>query len=216
MIRIKKEPGISKIIVGHHVLTQKDLNPLLIDKESLKFRPLPSSIRILTNDPSMTAWGWCIMDLYDSIIDQGCIKTETAGKKRRIRKSDETFQRISEINNVLLDVIKKHNVKYILTESPHGSQNASAAVMIGAVAGIVQTISDCLGIGFESYSEGDSKKCLLGKNSATKKETIDAISKIYEVKWTNIKYKDEAIADAISIYNVAMKQSSSLKLLKQR
>ena len=99
---------------------------------------------ILTNDPSMTAWGWAVLGYDGKIIETGCIKTVTEGKKRRIRKSDETSQRICEINTILLRLIKRYNVNYILTESPHGSQNASAAVMIGVVAAIVQTISDCL------------------------------------------------------------------------
>jgi len=170
---------------------------------------------ILTNDPSMTAWGWAILDYQGRIIEIGCIKTVTEGKKRRIRKSDETSQRISEINNVLLGLIRRYNVNYILTESPHGSQNASAAVMVGIVAAIVQTISDCLDIGVEWYSEGDSKKCLLGKISATKQETVDAIKKLYDVPWTGKKYKDEAVADALAVHYVATKQSSTLKMMRR-
>jgi Holliday junction resolvasome RuvABC endonuclease subunit len=183
-------------------------------KERNKQVQLFTKNTILTNDPSMTAWGWAIMSYEGIVLKTGCIKTVTEGKKRRIRKSDETSQRISEINNVLLSLIRDNHVNYILTESPHGSQNASAAVMIGAVAAIVQTISDCLGIGVEFYSEQDSKKCLLNKKSATKQDTIDAIAKLYKVPWANVKYKDEAVADAIAIYHVASKQSSTLKLFK--
>lgn len=170
---------------------------------------------IITNDPSMTAWGWAVVSYQGEIIETGCIKTETEGKKRRIRKSDETSQRISEINTVLLGLIKKHNVNFILSEAPHGSQNASAAVMIGAVAAIVQTIADCFNLAVEFYSEQDSKKCLLGKKSATKQETIDAIADLYDVPWTGVKYKDEAVADAIAVYHVASKQSTTLKLLRK-
>lgn len=170
---------------------------------------------ILTNDPSMTAWGWAVVGYNNKVIKTGCIKTATEGKKRRIRKSDETAQRISEINNILLSVIKQYNVNYILTEAPHGSQNANAAIMIGAVAAIVQTISDCLNIGVEWYSEGDSKKCLLGKNSATKQETVDAIKKLYDVSWTGKKYKDEAVADALAVHYCASKQSPTLKMMKR-
>lgn len=169
---------------------------------------------ILTNDPSMTAWGWGILSFDGRIVELGCVKTKTEGKKRRIRKGDETTARISEINKILLELIHKYNVTYILSELPHGSQNAAAAVMIGAVAGMAQTIADTLEIGIEWYSEGDSKKCLLGKISATKQETIDAIDELYDVPWTNTKYKDEAIADALSIHYCATKQSSTLKFLK--
>lgn len=171
---------------------------------------------ILTNDPSMTAWGWAVLNWEGGIIKTGCIKTAPDQKKQRIRKGDSTVRRISEINQVLLSVINNYDVTYILSELPHGSQNASAAVMIGAVAAIIQTISDILDIGVEWYSENDTKKCLFNRRSVTKLEMISKITSIYDVPWTGIKYKDEAVADALGIHYTAMKISSTLKLLKTR
>ena len=188
---------------------------IMVLSDNLDKKQIQKEGTILTNDPSMTAWGWAIMSFNGEVTKTGCIKTETEGKKRRIRKSDETSQRISEINNILINIIKEHNVKMILSEAPHGSQNASAAVMIGVVAAIAQTIADCFNLPIEFYSEQDSKKCLLNKKSATKQETIDAINTLYAVPWASIKYKDEAVADAIAVYHVASKQSSVLKMLKQ-
>ncbi len=169
---------------------------------------------ILVNDPSMTAWGWVVLDYDGKILDRGCIKTAPPQKKLRIRKGDSTVQRISEINKILLSVIEQYNVGYIISELPHGSQNAQAAVMIGVVAAIGQTISDVLGIGIEWYSEGDAKKCLVNSLSATKQQIIDAIDKLYDMPWFGVKYKDEAIADAMAIYNVAKHQSETLKMFK--
>lgn len=178
-----------------------------------KLNDFPCSI--LTNDPSFTAWGWAVLDYKGIVIETGCIKTKTEGKKRRIRKGDETVQRTGEILQVLLRLIKKYNVQFLLTELPHGSQNASGAVMIGITVGILKTLSDALDIGIEWYSEGDSKKCLLGKIFASKQETIDAIKKLYKVPWTGTKYIDEAVADAISIHYCATKQSATLKMMKK-
>lgn len=175
---------------------------------------------ILTNDPSLTAWGWAVIK-NDRIIDSGCIKTSPEHKKQRIRKSDDTTRRISDINAVLLGVIQKHKVNYILSEAPHGSQNASAATMIGIAAGITQTISDCLKIGIEYFSEQDSKKTVLGKKAATKNEMVEAISKLYPQRKitnrfvTDIKFRDEAVADAIAVYHTAKKLSTTLKTLIQ-
>jgi Holliday junction resolvasome RuvABC endonuclease subunit len=175
----------------------------------------PKKQHILANDPSMTAWGWAVVDWQGNIIEVGCIKTKTEGKKRRIRKGDETVQRVSQINQKLLEVIKKYNVNYLVSELPHGSQNASAAVMIGIVTGITQTIADCFEIGIDWFSEGDSKKCALGKQSAEKSEMIVAMKSLYKIPWTNVKYQDEAIADAVAIYHVASKQSPSIRLFKK-
>ena len=170
---------------------------------------------ILANDPSITAWGWVVLDWQENIQDLGCIKTEPSQKKQRIRKGDDTVRRINEINRVLLRMIKHYNVQYILSELPHGSQNARAAVMIGVVSGIAQTISDTLKIGIEWYSENDAKKCLFDRKSVSKQEMIVKIKTLYDVLWTNTKWRDEGIADALAIHNAAMEMSSTLRLLKK-
>ncbi len=169
---------------------------------------------ILTNDPSITAWGYVVLTVKGKILATGCIKTEKKTKKLRIRKGDDDVRRIHEINLILLQVIKEYKVTYLLSELPHGSQNAAAAKMIGCVAAIIQTLSDALEIGVEWYGEADAKKAVLGKNSATKQEMINAIDKKYKVTWTGTKYKDEAVADALAIHHVAKKQSSVLQLMK--
>lgn len=171
---------------------------------------------ILTNDPSITAWGWAVIVGNGKVLEAGCIKTAPEQKKRRIRKSDDTSRRASFVIQELLRIIKKYKISYILSESPHGSQNASAAVMIGMVTGITCTLSECLEIPIEYYSEGDSKKCLLGKLSASKGETVAAIKKLYDVPFRNVKYIDEAIADAVAVYHVASKESTTIKLFKNK
>lgn len=170
---------------------------------------------ILTNDPSATAWGWAIMSWDGIVIKTGTIKTATEGKKRRIRKGDENVRRISEINHQILDLIKACNVKFIVSELQHGSQNANAALWQGAVTALIIAIADALDLPIEFYSEGDSKKALLNKPSASKQETIDAITKLYVVPWTGKKWRDEAVADAISVFHVARIQSSVIKMFKK-
>lgn len=175
----------------------------------------PLGQTILTNDPSITAWGWAILDGKNNIIATGCIKTAPEQKKRRIRKSDDRTRRISEINQTLIGLIKKYNVSFILSELPHGSQNASAAVMIGMVTAIVQTLGDVLELPVEWYSEGDAKKAVLNRLSATKEQMISAIDKLYNVPWTGVGYKDEAVADALGVHYVASQQSAILKMMKR-
>ena len=172
------------------------------------------SFTVLTNDPSLTAWGWAVLDQHGEILEVGCIKTAPEHKKRRIRVGDDNIRRISEINLTLKHVIERYNISYMLSELPHGSQNANAAKMIGMVAAICQTISDWKDIPIEWYSEGDAKKAVLGRVSCTKREMIDAIEKLYGVEWTGIKYRDEAGADALAIHYAAMQQSNVLKFWK--
>lgn len=175
-----------------------------------------ATLNILSNDPSLTGWGWVALNKKAKILETGCIKTKTEGKKRKIRKGDENVQRVGEICAVLLQKIREHDIDYILTELPHGSQNSSGAMMIGVVIGSLRMASDILDLGIEWYTEGDAKKCVFGKQSVTKTEMVKAMTKAYGKKWvTGIKYKDEAIADALSIHYTAMRESSTLKLMKR-
>ncbi len=167
---------------------------------------------VLTNDPSFTGWGWAVLE-KDFICSSGCIKTAPEHKKKRIRVSDDRVRRAAEITQELINIIKGYNVQMILSELPHGSQNAQAAVMIGMVTGIIVAIAECLNIPVEFYSEQDAKKAVLGRKAATKEDMVNAISTLYDVNWTDTKYIDEAVADALAIHYVATKQSQLLKMM---
>lgn len=172
-------------------------------------------MKILTNDPSIKAWGWAVVQFTNGvpeIIDHGCIKTAAESKARRIRKSDDRVRRLEEISRELQNLHLKYKLDWVLSELPHGSQNASAAIMIGAVTGLVSCFAVVNELPIEWYSEGDAKKHLLNKRSATKKETQNCIIKYYGKEWiSGTKYKDEAVADALAVFHIAKDTSPALK-----
>jgi Holliday junction resolvasome RuvABC endonuclease subunit len=168
--------------------------------------------KILACDPSSTAWGWAVIQNHTR-IDSGCIKTKTEAKKRRIRQTDDFSRRVNEIATALLKIIEEHKIEFILTEIPHGSQTYKGALMIGMVIGVIQTTSVWSGIPVEEYSEGDAKKALLGRISASKAEVIAAVEETFEVRLMGPKYVREAVADALAIYNVAHMTSPTLQIL---
>jgi Holliday junction resolvasome RuvABC endonuclease subunit len=170
---------------------------------------------VLANDPSMTAWGWVVIDpTENTVVDCGTIKTETIGKKMRIRKGDDRVRRIQEINVALRNVLDKYNVSLIVSELPHGSQSAVAAIMIGVTTGIMQTIGACHGIPVEWFSEGDAKMAIAQKRTVEKDEMVTIVAGFYpDVKWTGVKWRDQAVADALAVYYVAWRQSTALKML---
>lgn len=170
--------------------------------------------RILALDPSLTAFGWAVMEGQD-IVECGCIKTTPLGRKQHIRKGDDRCRRITEINTVLIHMIDKHEIKYIVSEQPHGSQSAVAAIMVGIVLGIIQTIADVKGIGVEWYSEGDCKDNLLGRRSASKAEGIAAVKRLFRYRLRGIKYFDEAVCDALAVYYYGMVFSPVVRMLRQ-
>ena len=63
--------------------------------EMERIKLLTNEPRILTNDPSMTAWGWAVLSGSGKVYKTGCIKTSPEQKKRRIRKGDDTVRRAS-------------------------------------------------------------------------------------------------------------------------
>lgn len=171
---------------------------------------------ILTNDPSLTAWGWAIINQLGKVVETGAIKTQPQSKKLRIRKGDDRVRRINELNTQLLKLFDKYHIALILSELPHGSQSASAAFMIGVVTGVMQTIGNCKNVSVEWFSEGDAKKSISGKRSLNKEEMISCVSKVYpEINWTRTMWRDEAIADAMAIYHVAKQQSELLKFINK-
>lgn len=180
-------------------------------KKEISYRQNPT---ILTNDPSMTAWGWAVVSPKGKVYATGVIKTEPSSKKLNIRKGDDRARRITEINSILLDLIAKYDIDFIVSEVSHGSQSATAAVALGVTTAVLQTLSDCLIIGLEWFSEGDCKKAISGKRSLTKGEMIELIKDIYDVEWTGFKWRDEAVADAMAVFHLASQQSSTLKMLR--
>ena len=172
---------------------------------------------ILTNDPSFTHWGYAVIDDKNQVIDSGCIMTSAQSNKRRIRVGDDNVRRTNEIVYRLKQLIDRYKVMYILTELPHGSQNAKASQMVGRVEGVLETISVFTGIGVEWYSEGDVKKHLFGKQKVTKEQMQEEIKRVFGGKmqgWTGKSTKDEHIADALGVYLTAKEQSATLKLVR--
>lgn len=168
---------------------------------------------VMACDPSLTGWGYVLL-CGNKVIKAECIKTVPEQKKRRIRKGDDNVRRIGEIIHVLRAEIEENNVTYLITELPHGSQNAAGAMMIGAVIGIMETLARCYAIGVEWYSENDAKKAAAaGRKITTKADMIEVMDSKFIVDWPNAKYKKEAIADALAIYNCALQESSTLKYL---
>jgi len=173
---------------------------------------------VLALDPSLTAFGYAIIDGYN-VLESGCIKTKPSNKVLKIRKGDDQIRRIAEILNVFYTLFEQYPIKYIVSEQPHGSQSASAATSLGMMLGIVQTISVFTGICVEWYTELESKRCILYKNEATKSEMIEAIrKKPYKNWYRGVKGKkaiNEAVADAIAVHYVASKNSFVLKTFQK-
>jgi len=170
---------------------------------------------ILSNDPSLTAWGWSVYDTISKrIISYGVFKTAPSPKKLKIRKGDDRVRRVQELSENLLKVIKEYRVDYIISELPHGSQSAVAAVMIGLCIGVLQSLSTSLSIPIEWYYEMDCKSMIFGRRDVSKEQVM---SKMYTefalpISPPKTMVEKEAVADSLSILYTAMRCSEVIKL----
>ena len=169
---------------------------------------------IMAHDPSLTAWGWAVINQHGIIVDSGAIKTESKAKTNRIRKGDDRVRRVREICIALKDTITKYGITYMVSELPHGSQNSNAAIMVGIVAGIIEATSLWGDIGVEWYSENDAKKSICGNAQMGKDDMVKLVAKTY-ASFPNrgVKWIDQAVADSMAVYHVAVKQSPVLKFM---
>lgn len=170
---------------------------------------------VLTNDPSMTAWGWAVVRPSDNVvIDCGAIKTEPQSKALRTRKGDDRVRRVQEINFQLINIIKRYHIALIVSELPHGSQSAVAAIMIGITTGVLQAIGDCLEVPVEWFSEGDAKVAVSGHRSVPKDDMVQIMEGFFpDCPFKKTKWENQAIADSLAVYYVARQQSTALKML---
>lgn len=183
-------------------------------KRTIKKKKKSKAPVVLTCDPSLTAWGYAVVQ-GRKVLKTGCIKTNPESKKRRIRKGDDNVRRVGEIILLLRQEIFDYKVNYLTTELPHGSQTSSGAVMIGVVIGVMETLSQCYGLGIEWFSENDAKKCALpGQKEVTKAHMIEAMNNEFVVDWPTAKYKKEAVADSLAIYHCALYGSPTLRYLQ--
>ena len=170
--------------------------------------------RVMANDPSLCGWGWAVLDWRGEVVASGAERTNPKATKMRVRKGDDLVRRCSEITTALLQVIDEWKVEYLVSELPSGSQSASAAVMIGIVTGVVQTLSASLYLPIEWYSQQDAKKAAMLPRRAGKKAMLEAMRMEYKNWEHNVGWMDEAIADALAVHNVARKQSPVLMYMR--
>ena len=175
---------------------------------------IPDGPAVLACDPSLTAWGWAVLQ-KNVVRGAGVIVTKPLAKKRKIREGDDRVRRTNELVRQLNQVIDKYNVIYIVSENQHGSQNARAAIGIGITVAVLESINVLRNIPVEWFYESDAKKALLGRISASKAEVKDSIDSLYDVYWLGVKYHDEAVADALAIYYCAECHSPTIRLMNQ-
>lgn len=159
---------------------------------------------LLSLDPSKTCTGYVVYDPDENeILESGIFKVEPEDHKR---KTDQYVEEADLYTHFLLDVFLKWGFNHIVTEYPHGSQSATASRALSMVNSIISAFSHLILYKKPiTYLESDAKQGYFGKRDVSKEETREAMHKEYpDYKpalrgGDVVKYKDEAICDALLI-----------------
>ena len=155
---------------------------------------------ILCLDIAFANTGWAVMDKGVPAA-YGTIRTGK-DKRKSVRVSDDKAFRAGKMAEELKEVIELHKPLGIVAELPHGSQNASAANLLGWAAGIVVSMATAYGIPCEWISEGDSKLAAIGRRTATKDEMMQwARNRWPEIDFPKAKTHFEHVADSLAAYH---------------
>ena len=172
-------------------------------------------MRVLAADPSLTAYGWAVIDTSSptpKLVACGCIQTapeklKSGMKKKDLQsKTDYDTVRAEAIASGLKKAITDHNVTEVVFENPAGSKNANAAAALKMVKGI--TIGVCAGAGVPSRGiRARQVKGLLSDTSDTNAAKSEIMAKVREAfeefdvltnKWPKVRL--EAASDAVGVY----------------
>ena len=155
---------------------------------------------ILTLDIAFKNIGWAVIDKKE-ILDYGTLKTEKTTKKNTL-VSDDRATRAALLASKLDHIITTYKPDGIIGELPSGSQNATAANLLGWASGVVIGVAAVHNLPCEWISQGDSKKATLGVRAATKEATMQWAKDTYPfTKFPTSKCHFEHIADALAAYH---------------
>jgi len=111
-------------------------------------------------------------------VGLGVFHAPKSGRKT-VRVADERADRASTMVGLLMKVIFDFKVSGVVGELPSGSQNATAANLLGWAGGIVVTTCRILEIPAEWVSQHDVKMAVIGRKNATKPEIMDCVADHY-------------------------------------
>jgi Holliday junction resolvasome RuvABC endonuclease subunit len=152
---------------------------------------------ILTLDPSLTAFGWAILD-KSKYVAGGCIKTKK--EKGLVVRSDHN--RLKQILLVLISLRDQYKLTEVYYEVPGGSKGFRCAQALAAVRGVVLGFCVASGLKYHEVRVGDLREALLGNKNATKDEILVYVKQ--KIPTFTTKTMDEAtiyaVSDALAVY----------------
>lgn len=130
---------------------------------------------VLGLDPSLTAYGWAIVErgTTDRVLASGCIRTEKDARKSHMYAADQDAQRLVELAAGILVAFEQastysgHAVR-IVCEAPAGAQHATVAKALGQSLGVTLGVLVSRGTRCRFVLAHEVKRRLGGAKDASK------------------------------------------------
>ena len=166
---------------------------------------------ILTCDPSLTAFGWAVVEYdpasgYINLLDGGCIETKAVNKttQPKVLKTEWDNHRALEIADVLVKKTVQYMVTDIIFENSAGSKSALAISALALVKGVILGIVATTGLPVKFVNPKAIKKKVGGASSTSKTLVMGIVStkipKFITLATGMTKAKREAISDALAVF----------------
>lgn len=151
-------------------------------------------------DPSLRAYGWCIIQ-NGYLIACGCILT-VPHKVLTIVESDTV--RIQTISQSLAKIVNQYKPDQIVFENFVGSKSSRAMQSLSYSKAITIAVATSLNVPFVGIKAKTAKKELTSNDAAQKKEILEVVQKSFknfDILMEKANKADiYAASDAISIY----------------
>lgn len=138
-------------------------------------------------DPSTKSTGWGVIDKKGKLVDYGVIVPD---------EDEEVSEKLSFQQDAFLDIIKKHNIKYIGCEDQFFGNNPNTLKKLVQVSATAVLVGINTGVPVQLYYPSSWRKITHGTGKANKKTTQKFVNETYNKKFL---VKENDITDAIGI-----------------
>jgi len=174
---------------------------------------------VLGCDPSLTAYGWSIVDrsvLPPKVLATGCIQTKKDAKKSHMYAADQDAQRVVmlarglEFAVSMLDRLASEQAPAgrmtmpvrVVCEAPAGSRHAVSAKALGQSLGVTLGVLVARGYGCRFVQAGEVKLRMASSMGASKGNVAEGVARLtgwYSAAKTKPEREAESDATAVAL-----------------